>query len=212
MYGDLTLRLIGILAVRFYKKSILFNCFLFSALLSSVAMADDKTDYAFSDCPMQIGDTFLDEAQGSCSVYKHGNNGGATLSVIAYDQNLVVWGSVQRAGSGRFYKHSNNKQTTKKYLENWPYIKDNGAGIRAASPRTTYVGDDLKVVLYEIDLRKEKNCIGFSKGYGNTEGSQGGSPGATDIMSVLACPINVEIGTDKLLAMIESIEIRTKRW
>ena len=34
------------------------------------------------------------------------------------------------------------------------------------------------------------------------EGSQGGQPGATDVMSV-ACPITVEIGTDKLLAMLE---------
>ena len=155
------------------------------APILSVMQQSDAHPLCGDIVEMQIGDTFLDEAQGSCSVYKHGNNGGATLSVIAYDQNLVVWGSVQRAGGGKYYKHSGSKQNTKKFLENWPYIKDNWTGIRAASPRTTYVGDDLKVVLYEIDLRKEKNCIGFSKGYGNTEGSQGGQPGATDVMSVL---------------------------
>ena len=74
------------------------------------------------------------------------------------------------------------------------------------------MGDELKVVLYEIDLQQEKNCIGFSKAYGNTEGDQGGSAGASDVMSALACPMNVDIGTDELLSMLESIRVKTSRW
>ena len=197
---------------QYIKILSLLSCLLFSNLLSSQATAADKIEYTFSDCPMQIEETFLDGAQGSCSVYTYGNSGGASLNLIAYNQNLVVWAANQRAGTNRYYKHSNSKQNTKKYLQNWPYIKDNWGDIRAATPRTTYVGDELKVVLYEIDLQQEKNCIGFSKGYGNTEGDQGGSAGASDVMSALACPINVDIGTDELLAMLESISVKTSRW
>ncbi len=201
-----------IICGQFGKILGLLSCLLFSNLLSSQSMAVDKIEYTFSDCPMKIGETFLDEAQGSCSVYKYGNSGGASLNVLAYNQNLVVWASNQRAGTNRYYKHSSGKHSTKRYLQIWPYIKDNWGDIRAATPRTTYVSDELKVVLYEINLQREKNCIGFSKGYGNTEGDQGGAAGASDVMSALACPINVDIGKDELLSMLESIRVKTSRW
>ena len=65
-----------------------------------------------------------------------------------------------QAGTNRFYRHQPGKSQTTRSLKEWNYVKDNWISIKAAEPR---LNDNLKVVLYEVDLKQEKRCL---EGYG----------------------------------------------
>ena len=175
----------------------------------NVAEANQETKYDFANCPVQINNSMFTELQGSCNAYE--SRGGGRLNFVAYNQTVVAWISYMQAGTNRFYRHQPGKSQTTRNLKEWNYINDNWISIKAAKPRTTYVNDNLKVVLYEVDLNLEKRCLGFSHGFGNA-GDTGGAPGSNKILYALICPLDKSLANADLVKMLTELEIRSFRW
>ena len=175
----------------------------------NVVEANQEKKYNFTDCPVQISNPIFMGLQGSCNAREF--RGGGRLNVFAYNQKAVAWISYAQAGTNRYYPHQTGKSQTTKSLKQWNYIKDNWISIKAANPRTTYVNGNLKVVLYEVDLNKEKRCLGFSHGFGNS-GDTGGNPGANKILHALICSVDNSLANTDLVEMLTQLEIKSFRW
>ena len=189
-------------------------CFLlfsfFAATQSiNIAEANQKTEYNFDECPVQINNPIFTELQGSCNAYEL--RGGGRLNTVAYNKNVVAWVSFMQAGTNRFYRHQPGKSQTTRSLKEWNYVKDNWISIKAAEPRTTYVNDNLKVVLYEVDLKQEKRCLAFSHGFGSS-GDTGGAPGSNKILHALICPRDKSLVNADLLEIVTELKIKSFRW
>ena len=188
-----------------------FLLFSFFAATESIniAEANQKTEYNFNECPVQINNPIFTELQGSCNAYEL--RGGGRLNTVAYNKNVVAWVSFMQAGTNRYYPHRTSKSQTEKSLKVWSYIKDNWISIKAAKPRTTYVNGNLKVVLYEVNLNREKRCLGFSHGYGSS-GDTGGNPGSNKILHALICSLDESLANADLVEMLTQLEIKSFRW
>ena len=175
----------------------------------NVTKANQETKYDFANCPVQISNPMFTGLQGSCNAYE--SRGGGRLNFVAYNQKAVAWISYMQAGTNRFYRHQPGKSQTTRNLKEWNYVKDNWISIKAAKPRTTYVNDNLKVVLYEVDLNQEKRCLGFSHGFGNS-GDTGGAPGYNKVLYALICPLDKSLVNADLVEMVTELKIKSFRW
>jgi len=174
------------------------------------SIAAEENNHTFEKCPLQFKNANFNGLEGSCIENKH-SIGGGSLSFVGYNSRFVAWVVYMKAGTNRYYPHIPGKGQTEKNMKRWDYIKKHWQSIKPSDPRTTYVNKDQKVVLYEIDLEKQKNCIGFSSGYG-AAGRTGGNPGKSTVLNALLCPLTANSTKQETLEILESLEVNTVRW
>ena len=156
------------------------------------------------DCPLSLNAPILDDARGDCMV--DDRSGGGLVSLIRYNSKLVVFAEHGDAGT-RYYPLDIGASGVKKQLSHYNYIKNNWSSIVPREPRTAFFGDKIKVILYTVNLQKERGCIGFAKGYGGSadELYSGDTRGYRKTISMLVCPNgDVNVPDSALIEVITS--------
>ena len=172
----------------------------FAALVFSSAAAE-MLKVPLSECPITLSTSLLNDAKGDCMVDERSRGGSVTL--VRYSSELVVFFQHGDAGT-RYYPIGTGASGVKKELTRFNYIKKNWSSIAPRTPRTAYFNDGLKVVLYTVNLQKERGCVAFTKGFGPSSDMYGADgDGYRKKISMLVCPNgNANVTDDALIEVI----------
>ena len=176
--------------------------------------AGDKKTVPYSDCPINFTDGMFDDAKGNCDIVSHGNTGTKRVYLIRHNSDYVVFSTMLKGGPGRFFPFSRGLSTTRKQLSIWKYVKKNWSDIQAFEPRTAYTADEKKVVLYRVNLQKERGCVGFAMPFGASTNSLAGATGDgyRMVLSMLVCPRTESISELDLVSVVSKFKVARKNF
>jgi len=209
-----------LLALKNQKGSTVLRSFHLIALIIIINLptltfaAGDKKTLQYVDCPLTFADGVFDEAKGNCDVISYGNSGTKNVFLIRHNSDYVVFSTMLKGGPGRFFPFNRGLSATQKQLSIWNYIKKNWSDIKAFEPRTAYTADDKKVVLYRVNLQKERGCVAFVMPFGASSNSLAGANGDGHqiILSMLACPKNQSVTEAELVGIVSKFKVARKNF
>ena len=184
----------------------LFSLFFVMWVFSSAAAEMVKVQ--LSDCPISLNSPMLENASGDCMVENRSR--GGSVSLVRYNSKLVVFAHHGDAGT-RYYPIGIGQSGVKKKLSEFNYIKKNWSSIIPHEPRTAYFNEKTKVVLYTINLQKERGCVGFVAGFGGSadELMSGNATGYRKSVSMLVCPNSgSDVTGSELIEIITSASLK----
>lgn len=191
-----------------------FLIFAIATLFSTSCFASDAQRLEREDCYIQNEhEVFASVNNYSCTLYDYSNHGSKNVFLITDSQTHVIFAAYFKGGPGLFYKFTSNaKNDTTKYLKDFPYIGDNWEKIYSlkSKKKTTILASDEKVVLYNIDLRDLRGCVGFAKGTGATAPIIGGT-GTNNLISGLLCDVGNNSTLEDLVEIISSTKFKKIR-
>lgn len=178
---------------------ILFSLFFSVCVFSSAAA--EMVKVPLPSCPITLSTPLLNDASGDCMVEERSRGGSASL--VRYNSKLVVF--VQHGDAGtRFYPMGYGSAGVEQELTRFNYVKKNWGSIAPHTPRTAWFNGELKVVLYSVNLQKERGCLAFVKGFGASSDMYGADgDGYRKKVSMLVCPNGTANVTD--VALLEVI-------
>jgi len=185
---------------------ILFSMFFAVWVFSSAAAEMKKVP--LSDCPISLNSSILENASGDCMVENRSR--GGSVSLVRYNSKLVVFAHHADAGT-KYYPVGLGMNGVKKKLSQFNYIKNNWSSIVPHEPRTTYFNEKTKVVLYTINLHKERGCVGFVRGFGGSAEAltDGSTRGFRKTISMLVCPNgDFNVSSGELVEVITSASLK----
>ena len=185
---------------------ILFSLFFAVWVFSSAAA--EMVKVPLSDCPISLHSSILENASGDCMVENRSR--GGSVSLVRYNSKIVVFAHHGDAGT-QYYTLGVGKYGVKKKLSEFNYIKKNWSSIIPHEPRTTYFNEKTKVVLYTINLQKERGCVGFVRGMGASAHAltDGSTSGFRKTVSMLVCPNgDSNVSSSALVEVITSATLK----
>ena len=183
--------------------------FKFALLFSSASQASEKEVISYDKCVLKIETNLMNGAQGNCTAHRYKRKGSRNLFLVRHNDDFLVFTYYFQAGPGLFFTGSGHKQKVTKRAKMWNYIKDNFISIEKHNPKTTRLSNDMKVILYKINLTKEKGCLAFAKGFGSaaSDFSDGANSGSSKELGAVVCPLSAPSDSQTLMKVLQAVQV-----
>jgi hypothetical protein len=190
-------------------KIIYFALFKLALLLSSISHASEEEIISYDKCVLKIETNLMTGAQGNCTARRYKSKGTRNLYLVRHNNEFVVFSHYLQAGPGLFFTGSGHEKKVTERAKVWNYIKDNFISIEKHNPRTTRLSNDMKVILYEINLAKEKGCLAFVQGFGAgaSDFSNGAGSGNSKELGAIVCPLVASSDSQSVLEVLQSVQV-----
>ena len=182
-------------------------------LTSQSAYPEEPVQLDKNDCQIVNDHEVFETVEHKCTFFNYENKGTQNTFLITYSDSHVLFASFFQGGPGLYFPFSGNAKTdTKKYLREWNYINENWVSISKLKRKnkTAFTANNTKVILYNINLQKERGCIGFAKGAGDNTRIQGGR-GSNQIMTGLLCSLTESQDLENLISVFEKTNYKKAR-
>jgi len=190
------------------------SSFFVMIFVSTTCFASDAQRLEREDCHIQNEHEVFNAVNNyNCTFYDYPNKGSKNTYLITDSQSHVIFATYLKGGPGLYFKFTGQgKADTARFLKDFPYIGNNWEKIYSLrkNKKTTFLTSNEKVVLYNIDLKDLRGCVGFAKGTGATAPIMGGT-GTNNLISGLVCDVRNNPNLDDLIDIISSINFKEIR-
>ena len=191
-----------------------FLIYLFTAFFSTSCFANDAQRLEREDCYIQNEhEVFTSINNYNCTFYDYPNKGTKNTFLITDSQTHVIFATYLKGGPGLYFKFTGQaKSDTARFLKDFAYIGNNWEKIYSlrSNKKTAILASKEKVVLYNIDLKDLRGCVGFAKGTGAKAPIMGGT-GTNNLISGLLCDVENNSTVDDLVEIISSTNFKEIR-